>query len=305
MAEINYPPTGELIDIGGYRLHLHRMGSGSPAVIMDSGLGALSLLYELVLPRIAEFTTAVSYDRAGYAWSDPAPAGVSRTSRQRMTELHTLLEKAVIPPPYLLVGNSFGAINVMVYADLYPDEVAGLVMIDPSTPRMVDIPGVPSAKTMEQSARVMRVLARLGVVKWFAGALYKPVIPGWKNLPPAIWDMNLALSVQPAFYDTWVREAADGAASFAQAQQAEQSLKDKPLIVLTGGEMWTKPGSQLGRPEAMKKGMLAQRKAMAALSSKGQHRIIEGASHTMQVDHPDAVVQAVREVVEAARATTA
>ncbi len=72
----------------------------------------------------------------------------------------------------------------------------------------------------------------------------------------------------------------------AQAREAGKSLKDKPLIVLTGGEVWTKPGSQLGRPEAMKKGMLAQREAMAALSSKGKHRIIEGTSHTMQVDHP-------------------
>jgi pimeloyl-ACP methyl ester carboxylesterase len=296
-----YPPTGELIDIGGYRLHLHWMGSGSPAVIMDSGLGALSLLYELVLPRIAEFTTAIAYDRAGYAWSDPAPANVSRTSKQRMMELHTLLEKAAVPPPYVLVGNSFGAINIMVYTDLYPDEVAGLVMIDPSPPRMVDLPGIPSSKTMEQSARVMRLLARVGLVKVLAGPLYKPVIPGWQNLPKDIWDANLALSTKLEFYDTWIREAADGAESFVQAQQAEPALRDKPLIVLTGGEMWTKPGSQLGRSEAMKKGMLAQREAMAALSSKGEHRIIEGGSHTMQVDHPDAVVQAVREVVEVAR----
>jgi pimeloyl-ACP methyl ester carboxylesterase len=302
MTKTLYPPTGERIDIGGYRLHLRRMGSGSPAVVMDAGLGATSLLYELILPPIAAFTTALAYDRAGYAWSDPAPPDVPRTSKQRMTELHTLLEKAAIPPPYVLVGNSFGAINGMVYTDLYPDEIAGLVMIDPSTPDMVNIPGIPSAKTMEQSARVMRLLAQTGIVKWFAGPLYKPVIPGWENLPPAIWEMNLAFSVQPRFYDTWVREAADGAESFAQAKQAEPSLKDKPLIVLTGGEMWTKPGSQLGRSEAMKKGMLAQREAMAALSSKGEHRIIEGGSHTMQVDHPDAVVQAVREIVQAARA---
>ena len=295
------PPTGELVDIGGYRLHMHRMGSGSPAVVMDSGLGALSLLYELVLPRIAEFTTAIAYDRAGYAWSDPAPPNVSRTSKQRMMELHTLLEKAAVPPPYVLVGNSFGAINIMVYTDLYPDEVAGLVMIDPSTPRMVDLPGIPSSKTMEQSARVMRVLARVGLVKVFAGPLYKPVIPGWQNLPKNIWDANLVLSTKLEFYDTWIREAADGAESFAQAQQAEPSLKDKPLIVLTGGEMWTKPGSQLGRSGAMKKGMMAQRETMAALSSKGEHRIIEGGSHTMQVDHPEAVVEAVREVVEAVR----
>jgi pimeloyl-ACP methyl ester carboxylesterase len=296
-----YPPTGELIDIGGYRLHLHRMGSGSPAVVMDSGLGAISLLYELILPPIAEFTTAAAYDRAGYAWSDPAPAGVSRTSKQRMTELHTLLEKATIAPPYVLVGHSFGGINVMVYTDLYPDDVAGLVLIDPSTPRMTDLPGIPASKRMEQTGRFMKFLARLGIAKRLAGPMYKPMMPGWVNFPPDIWNMNLALSVLPEFYDTWIREAADGAESFMQAQQAEPSLKDKPLIVLTAGEMWTKPGSQLGRSEAMKKGMLAQREALAALSSKGEHRIVEGAAHAIQVDRPDAVVQAVRDVVEMAR----
>jgi len=294
-------PTGELIDIGGYRLHMHWMGSGGPAVVMDAGLGATSLLYELILPRIAEFTTAVAYDRAGYAWSDPAPSDVPRTSRQMMAELHTLLDRAAVPPPYVLVGNSFGGINVIVYADLYPDEVAGLVLIDPSTPGMFEIPGMPGPKTIEWSARILLPLARLGVLRWFIGPLFKPVVPGWKNLPSDIWDANLALSAQPLFYETWAREAAASEESFGRARQVGAALKDKPVLVLTGGEQWIKPRSPLLRPKAITQEILSQRDAIAALSAKGEHRIIEGASHTMQVDYPDAVVQGVREVVEAAR----
>jgi pimeloyl-ACP methyl ester carboxylesterase len=296
-----HPPIGELIDIGGYRLHLRRLGSGTPAAVMDSGLGGLSLLYELVLSRIAEFTTAVAYDRAGYAWSDPAPPDVPRASRQMMTELHILLEKAAIPPPYVLVGNSFGGINVMVYADLYPDETAGLVLIDPSTPGMFDIRGMPGPKMMELSARIMLPLARLGLLRWFVGPLFKPVVPGWKSLPKAVWDTNLALCAAPLFYDTWAREGAASRESFERAKQVGAALKNKPVLVLTGGEQWIEPRSPLLRPKAITQGILAQRDAIAALSSKGEHRIVEGASHTMQVDHPDAVVQAVREVVEAAR----
>src|SRR5688500_6640157 len=120
------PPPGTLIDVGGYRLHFQIAVTGQPAVIMDSGLGATSILFAVVLPAVARFTHACAFDRAGYPWSDPAPPDVPRTSAQIVAELRIALQKAEIPPPYILVGLSFGGINMLTYALNYPDEVAGL-----------------------------------------------------------------------------------------------------------------------------------------------------------------------------------
>jgi pimeloyl-ACP methyl ester carboxylesterase len=303
MNDFPFPPLGELVGIGGYRLHARKMGTGAPAVVMDAGLGATSLLYELVLPRIAEFTTAVSFDRAGYAWSDPAPAHLSRTSEQLVEEQRALQKTLNLVPPFVLVGNSFGAINNLVYANLYPDEVAGFVLIDPSHPEMFErLPNVPSSKTVARMAQMMKVVAKLKLARLLANASKGTMVPGWRNLPPSVMAIQEAFSGQASMYEAWRREAADGDESFRQARDGGYSLGDKPFIVLTAGEFWATPGSQMGRPEAMKKAMLQMREEMAKHSSRGIHRIVEGASHTMQVDHPEAVVEAVREVIEMARA---
>jgi pimeloyl-ACP methyl ester carboxylesterase len=113
-----YPAPGQLVDIGGYKLHLYNAGSGGPAVILDAGLGGFSSSWGLVQPKIAQFTQVVSYDRAGTGWSEPSP--FPRTSQQIVRELHTLLQNAHIPKPYILVGHSFGGINVRLYAATYP-----------------------------------------------------------------------------------------------------------------------------------------------------------------------------------------
>jgi pimeloyl-ACP methyl ester carboxylesterase len=302
----DYPPTGERIDIGGYRLHLHRMGSGSPAVVMDSGLGATSLLYELILPRIAELTTAVAYDRAGYAWSDPAPSDVPRTSRQLVTEMRALLEKAAIPPPYVLVGNSFGAINCLHYNSLYPDEVAGIVLIDPSHPEMFErMPDIPPPERVERMASIFVTLARLKLIGLVAPLLWRPIIPGWKHLPLHVQQAQAAFNRQPGVYDTWRRESASGAESFRQVREAGYDLGEKPLIVLAAGAWWVTGDRRFGISERMKQAAQVLGKELAAKSSRGRYQIVENGSHSMQVDQPDVVVDAVREVVAAARAKTA
>src|SRR5512143_3556592 len=104
-------PPGRLFDVGGYKLHLWCQGSGSPTVILDSGLSGNSLLWACALPLISRQTQAVAFDRAGYAWSDSAPDGVPRTSLQIVNELRIALAGAGVPPPYILVGHSLGAIN--------------------------------------------------------------------------------------------------------------------------------------------------------------------------------------------------
>jgi pimeloyl-ACP methyl ester carboxylesterase len=126
--EQNPPPPGKLFDAGGHKLHLNIQGSGSPAVIFENGSGDFSFVWSLVQPAVAKFAKSVSYDRAGFAWSEPGPS--PRSGRQIAFELHTALLNAGIKGPYILVGQSFGGFLVRNYARFYPNEVAGIVLVE-------------------------------------------------------------------------------------------------------------------------------------------------------------------------------
>jgi pimeloyl-ACP methyl ester carboxylesterase len=118
-----YPPPGKMVDVGGYRLHIHCTGSGSPTVVIESGWGDMSASWGWVQPEVAKTSRVCAYDRAGVGWSEPSPH--PRTAREFAKELHTLLANATEPGPYVLVGHSLGGYTVRVYAHDYPAEVAG------------------------------------------------------------------------------------------------------------------------------------------------------------------------------------
>src|SRR5688572_15388488 len=122
-----FPPPGRLVDAGGYRLHLHCVGAGSPAVVFESGFGMSSNAWALVQPVVARLTSACSYDRPGYGWSDKPPD--PRTGGRAAEDLHRALANAGIRRPYLLVGHSMGGGQVRLFASRYPTDVAGLVIV--------------------------------------------------------------------------------------------------------------------------------------------------------------------------------
>ena len=126
------PAPGQLIDVGGYRIHIYCVGGGSPTVVLDSGLSDSSLSWDRVQPEIAKFTRVCAYDRAGLGWSDPSPK--PRNSKVFAEELHTLLHNAGIPVPYVFVGHSMGGFDALIYARLYGPEVAGMVLVDSPHP---------------------------------------------------------------------------------------------------------------------------------------------------------------------------
>ncbi len=126
-----YPPQGELVDIGGFRLHLNCIGEGTPTVVMDAGGAFSAITWGFVQSEIAKFTCVCTYDRAGLDWSDPSPRK-ARTSQQSVDELHLLLTKAGINPPYILVGHSLGGVNIQLYANQFLGDVVGLVLVDSS-----------------------------------------------------------------------------------------------------------------------------------------------------------------------------
>ena len=122
------PPSGKMVDLGGHHLHVHCTGHGSPPVLVETGLGDFSFDWTLVQARVARFTRICTYDRAGYAWSDPGP--LPRSFAQINLELHDALQKLGEKGPFVLVGHSYGGPVVRNYASVYPDEVAGIVLVD-------------------------------------------------------------------------------------------------------------------------------------------------------------------------------
>jgi pimeloyl-ACP methyl ester carboxylesterase len=128
------PPLGQLVDVGGYRVHLYCTGEGGPSVIVVGG--GFSFDWGLVQPHVAGFTKACTYDVSGTAWSDPGPL---LTCRERVNEVHKLLKNARIEGPYVVVGLSVGALIARLYASLHLSEIAGLVIVDHA---FIDVGGI-------------------------------------------------------------------------------------------------------------------------------------------------------------------
>src|SRR6266705_878924 len=167
----HFPPPGRLVRVNEGRMHIYVTGEGTPTVVLESGMGASCLSWTLVQPQVAQFTRAVSYDRAGHGWSDPAPE--TRTARQIAQELNTLLNATGLPRPYVLVGHSFGGYVNRAYAHLYRDRVAGMVLVDSVHPAEWKKPTPEQLRMIEAGLRYAWIaawLARLGFVRFLPRA---------------------------------------------------------------------------------------------------------------------------------------
>jgi pimeloyl-ACP methyl ester carboxylesterase len=287
-----------LIDVGGYKLHLWCQGSGSPAVVLDSGLAGNSLLWACILPLISRQMQACAFDRAGYAWSDPAPDGVPRTSLQIVHELRFALSGAGILPPYILVGHSLGAINMLVFAYNFPAEVAGLILVDPSHPEMMErVPGVPSVEAMQRSYAMLASLGRIGLMRWLGPLLLKRLLPqGQQVMPPEAWDALVVFASRPNDYRTASQEISFWRQSLAQARRPPGSLSGLPLEVLCS-ERWVS-----GKITPMKRGAAQLHAELATLSSRGRHLTVSNCDHAdLPVTRPDAVAASVRHILDILR----
>jgi pimeloyl-ACP methyl ester carboxylesterase len=151
-----FPPPGKLIAVDGHQMHLNCTGAGGSTVVMDAGLGGWSLDWSTVQPEIAQFTRVCSYDRAGLGWSEPGVA--SGDAQHAVDELHTLLATSGEEGPFVLVGHSNGGLRAALYAHAYPQEVAGVVLVDP-TPRATDAERVAFLSPAEQAEYLALVQA--------------------------------------------------------------------------------------------------------------------------------------------------
>ncbi|MEM7125568.1 MAG: alpha/beta hydrolase [Chloroflexota bacterium] len=284
-----YPPPGKLIDVGGYSLHIKCMGKGFPAVVLDSGLSHNGLVWSLVQPEVARFTQVCSYDRAGYGWSDAGPR--PRTCRQIAYELHTLLQNVHIAGPYVVVGHSFGGMNIRVFADMYPDDVVGLVLVDAAhEDQRKRMPQAQFRTRLIQDLqwqwfRLNSLWARLGI--WRLRNQPFGVI---KELPSQLQAVATALGYRSNAYD-WVWGEAGSIPGSEKQVRATGSLGDLPLTVLS---------AHMG-DEMVDQYWQALQADLAQLSSNATHIVAEKGGHNLHIDEPELVVDAIQVMVEAIR----
>jgi pimeloyl-ACP methyl ester carboxylesterase len=265
--------AGQMIDVDGRRLYIDCTGTGSPTVVLQSGLGESSSYWGRIAPAVAASTTVCAYDRAGHGRSEPAAAPQDGTALA--TDLHTLLERAGVPGPYVLVGHSSGGPYVRVFAARYPDQVAGMVLLDAQpADAFAALPDYPTTYPILRTVdSLSQSLARVGLLGPILG------LPADQSTPVAARAARDEIVALPA--------------ALEQAL-ALTSLGDRPLIVVTAGS-----GQQAGWLDAQDR--------LPGLSANSSQRVLPAATHTSIINGVDAGMssQAILDVVSSIRTGTA
>jgi len=318
-ADIVYAHPGRLVDVGGFRLNLVCMGSGSPTVVFDSGWGDWAPAWSKVQPQIAKWARACSYDRAGTGFSDPGP--MPRSSVRIAEELRSALHSAGIDGPYILVGSAFGGDNVRTFADKYMDEVAGLVLVDADPddlePKAMreeahrGHAGIPSdLRDCRKAIAGHKPLPALGSV---SGRPQQTCAQQFffRGLPEAEWSPELNAKVleiaqaNVVMYDAYSSEMEQTPSDETYLQKHWRSFGSRPIRVLTSGNhgvghLEEKPPDTPKHLKYEHETTLAQARWLA-LSSNARQIFARNSSEYIQFDEPETVINAVREVFDQAR----
>jgi pimeloyl-ACP methyl ester carboxylesterase len=311
-----YTHAQRLVEVeSGRELNLYCIGKGSPTVVFDSGVTGETVGWALVQPVIAAHTRTCSYDRAGTGFSDPGTR--TGSSANIVDDLHRLLAAASIAPPYILVGHSYGGMNVRLYKDMYPAEVIGMVLVDPShedwSERVWKLDVLQRThekyfaefEPMWRSERECVAAAAVGFTK--GTALYE------KCVPPA--DPHLSDAINAAYLKTHLSLGYQQAqltedenlhfASSDQVRAARTWYGDMPLIVLAAGD---RPGRRPDEPQAHRDAVnrlwFALFDELAALSSRGINRVVPNTGHDIPMIQPGAINSAILEVMDQASRPT-
>lgn len=252
-----YPMTGQLVDVGGHTLHITCTGDGGPTVVLEGGFAATSATWGWIAPAVAKHARVCVYDRAGRGWSDPVSA--PQDGAAIATDLHTLLDHAGVPGPYVLVGHSFGGLYVMAFAARYPQQVAGMVLLDSTSPKQFTLSAYPATyEAFRRATGLFPALSRVGLVRT---AFTSP----FATLPALSRDQETAFASTADMARSQRDEWAEAPTSMDQAR-ALTTLGARPLFVLTAGN-----GAQ--------QGWTTLQDQLAALSTNSVHRVLPDATH--------------------------
>jgi pimeloyl-ACP methyl ester carboxylesterase len=276
---------GQLVDVGGHRLHLRCAGSGTPTVLLESALGETGGYWGWISPAVASDTRVCVYDRAGRGWSDPVSPPQDGVAVA--TDLHILLDRAQVAGPFVLVGHSSGAQYVRIFAGRYPEQVAGMVLLDGQPADAFE--GLPSYPVFYSAFHriyaVLPTLARLGVGR--------VLVQADLDLPAAARDVQRVHHASARLYRSLRDEFEELPTALAQARSC-QSLGDRPLVVVTAAQ---DPQTE----------WLPLQDRMATLSTNSSHRVVPYTHNALVTDRTAAhtSIRAIRDVVHAVRSNAA
>ncbi len=269
------PPSDQMISIGSHRLQIHLEGKGDPTVVIDAGITDQLDKLRPLQERIARVTHVITYNRAGYGQSEAGP--LPRHSGREAEELKDLLEKASVPGPYVLVGHSLGALNMQVFASRYPDDVAGMVLLDPP----------PLSFILGQEYRELRVMAEQMTAEWQAIA------------DSSAQSTDPQEKARSAFFRMIASEHRQMFGETASLVGSLSTFGDIPLVVIAAG----KPNPALGEvAEEYQRYWVEQSRALTDRSANGKFILAEGASHYLYLDVPELVAESILAVVYEVRA---
>jgi len=271
-----------MVDVGGYRLHIKCIGTGGPTVVIDAGWGDSSAAWSSwVQPSAASTTRVFTYDRAGMGYSEPGP--LPRTADRLAAELHALLANANESGPYVLVGHSMGGLTVRVFAHEYPEDVAGVVLIESMSPSAAKASN--SDRTAQSDSHsfddwAVTLPARIGLPRALSGPLRI-----YEDFSPDRANAYSSFAIRPRSLQTWLDEGKGMPQSLVQAG-AVTSLGATPLIVLSRGQT-VEPDQDWQRMQT----------ELLELSSNSQQLFATESGHTVEFDQPEAAVGAIERMI--------
>jgi pimeloyl-ACP methyl ester carboxylesterase len=300
-----FPPPGKLVDLGTHRLHLVDNGRGSQTIVFESGVMSTALSWQGIRDELGKSFRVICYDRAGLGWSDMGP--LPRNADRIVDELHVLLERAGTPPPYLLVGHSFGGLTMPLFAARYPSEVAGMVLVDPVVPAEWNPPSEQDRKRIRIASKVCRraaVLSRYGLLRFVSFLLRSGAKKAGNRLVRLIskgapadsastsspWFWSLPANERAMASVFWIQEKfcitiasqLEMLPESAARVSAQGIFSDKPVVILSAAI------TPMHRYH--------EHIAIAGRLPRGRHSTAEKSGHWIMVDQPEFVVRAIKEV---------
>lgn len=314
-----FSPIGKLIDIGGYCLHMidsasDDCGYDDPedfkkvaqvaqnskyTVVMDAGFGCASLDWSLVQPEVAQFVRVITYDRAGYGWSDASP--FERTSRNIVLELHRMLQAARVPGPYILVGHSFGGCNMQIFAAHYPQEVAGLILVDAVHEEQINVLPPPAAPYFQALTGIVYLgaLRFLAKMPYIQDVLKEQIV----KFSPRIQQIYYSQSLTNKYADALRSEAFFAPEDCRYLHEVGDDFGSLPITVISAGLpfMSYQKGQAFYRKDQIY--MMNQlwpelQKKLTTKSTKSCHIIAENSGHRIPFDSPNVIINAIYDMVK-------
>ncbi|MBO8156810.1 MAG: alpha/beta hydrolase [Bacillaceae bacterium] len=295
-----YPPPGQMVSTGEHQLHLYDTGQGDITVIIEAGSGSWSMDWMAVQTELSKYARVITYDRAGYGWSEEPKT--PRTGEQIVKELHTVLDRAGIEGPYILVGHSLGGLYAQLFTSEFSDEVAGLVLVDP---RPVGMDGIIASinpekqqemsKILKQTYKLGAFLSRFGIQR-FIGERFA------EGYPEEYIDQYIQIGFETDFFNTVVEEI-DYVDELEETLTDQSYLSNLPLTVISHGVPTDHTGYGFTAEEnaAIERAWQDAQKKLARQSEQGKYVVAEDSGHIIMLDQPEIIIEEILNMVEQIR----